>query len=58
MWTNYIIVAPPNTGECVESVAVLEKVCTRLGVPMTPGIKESPTTALIFQGIAIDTIAS
>ncbi len=51
---DYITVAPPNTRECAELVAVLEEVCARSGVQMAPGKKEGPTTALMFLEIAID----
>ncbi len=49
--------APSNSEECAEAVRQAEETCARLGVPMAPGKKEGPTTALAFLGTAIDTVA-
>jgi len=54
---DYILVAPPNSKECSEAVATVEETCAKLGVPMAPGKKEGPTTALTFLGIFVDTVA-
>jgi len=54
---DYIIVAPPDSKECSEAVTTLEETCAKLGVPMAPGKKEGPTTALTFLGIFVNTVA-
>ena len=54
---DYIIVAPPDSDECSRAVGVLEHTCTKLGVPMAAEKKEGPTTALVFLGILLDTVA-
>ena len=54
---DYIIVAPPASNECLQSVQILGQVCSALGVPMAPNKQEGPTTCLVFLGIQIDTVA-
>ncbi len=54
---DFIVVAPPQSGECKEAVETMDAVCRQLGVPMAPHKREGPTTCLVFLGIEIDTVA-
>lgn len=55
---DFIIVAPPNSQECSNSLEVIEKVCSTLGVPIAAHKREGPTTCLTFLGIEINTITA
>ena len=54
---DFIIVGPPHSSQCQESVAVLDLVCSELGVPIADHKRDGPTTCLVFLGIEIDTSA-
>ena len=54
---DFIIIAPPDSQECEEALAILDRVCDQLNIPMAAHKREGPTTCLIFLGILIDTVA-
>ena len=53
---DFIVVGPPEASVCQQYVDIMERECTRLGVPLAAHKKEGPTTCLTFLGIEIDTI--
>ena len=53
---DFIIVAPPGTQDCSQALAVLERECDELGVPLAPEKKEGPSCELTFLGIQVDTL--
>ena len=54
---DFIIVGPPNSPECAEYLAILERECRILGIPIAAHKRAGPTTLIIFLGIEIDTVA-
>ena len=54
---DFIIVAPPHLTQCGESVAILDRECQTLGVPIANHKRDGPTTCLTFLGIEVDTVA-
>ena len=54
---DFIIVGPPNSPECAEYLAILERECRILGIPIAAHKRDGPTTLIIFLGIEIDTVA-
>ena len=44
---DFIIVAPPQSSICEQSVAIFNRECARLGVPVE---RDGPTTCLSFSG--------
>ena len=54
---DFIIVAPPCSAECQESLATLDRVCKALGVPIAKHKRDGPTTRLTYVGIEVDTEA-
>ena len=54
---DFIIVGPPSSTQCADSLAILDRECNRLRVPMASHKREGPTTCLIVLGIEIDTTA-
>lgn len=53
---DYIMVAPPQSACCQQSLGTLLVECGRLGVPIAPHKTVGPTTVITFLGIQIDTI--
>ena len=51
---DFIIVAPPHSMQCRESLTILNRVCQVLGVPIADNKRDGPTTYL---GIEVDTLA-
>ena len=49
---------PPQSIECADVVAILNDVCTTLGVPFMEHKRSGPVTCLTFLGIEINTTAS
>ena len=45
---DFIVVGPPEAGVCQGYVNIMERECTRLGVPLAAHKKEGPTTCLTF----------
>ena len=54
---DFIIVAPPHSTQCEESLAILDRECQTLGVPIADHKRDGPTTCLTFLGIEVDTVA-
>ncbi len=54
---DYIVIGPPNSSECRESLTTILSVCESLGVPIATEKLEGPTSCLTFLGIEIDTVA-
>ena len=54
---DFIIVAPPGSSQCRESLATLDHECQALGVPIADHKRDGPTTCLMYLGIEIDTAA-
>ena len=54
---DFVIIRLPLASQCTDSLAILDRECTILGVPMTPHKWEGPTTRLPVLGIVIDTAA-
>ena len=55
---EFQVLAPPDSRECAEALAIIRQACTRLGVPLAEHKQEGPTTCLTFLGIEVDTTAS
>ena len=55
---DFIIVSPPESPQCAQSLEILHTVCHSLGVPLAEDKQVGPTTCLTFLGIEIDTRAS
>ena len=55
---DFIIVSPPNSPQCYESLQILNRVCNELGVPIADHKRDGPTTRIVYLGIEIDTVAS
>ena len=53
---DFIIIASPDSPDCAAFLAILEKVCRVLGIPLAAHKRVGPTTLLLFLGIEIDTI--
>ena len=54
---DFIVIGPPNSPECGSALALLERTCEELKVPLASHKREGPTTGLTFLGITIDTVA-
>jgi hypothetical protein len=54
---DFIIVALPDSPECAEYLAILERECRILGIPIAAHKRDGPTTLIILLGIEIDTVA-
>ena len=54
---DFIIVAPPHSTQCEESLTILDRECQTLGVPIAEHKRDGPTTCLTFLGIEVDTVA-
>jgi len=54
---DFIIIGPPQSKGCANSLEVLLETCRQLGVPVAVHKCQGPTTCLEFLGIEIDTIA-
>ena len=52
---DFIIVGHPWSLQCAHSLAILDRECDTLSVPMAPHKREGPTTCLPVLGIVIDT---
>ena len=48
---------PPHSTQCGESLAILDRECQTLGVPIANHKRDGPTTCLTFLGIEVDTVA-
>ena len=54
---DFIVIAPANSPLCHQYLAILDKECLALGVPLAAHKRAGPTTTLTFLGIEIDTVA-
>ena len=54
---DFIVLGPPDSLQCTESLATLVGACTALGVPIAEHKREGPTPCLTFLGIEVDTQA-
>ena len=54
---DFIIIAPQHSGQCRESLQILDLECRKLGVPIADHKRDGPTTCLTFLGIEVDTLA-
>ena len=54
---DFIVIGPPNSTTCAEALAVLDRTCAQLGVPMADHKRDGPATCLTYLGIEIDTMA-
>ena len=52
---DFIIITPPDSPEGQKCLAILDRVCSALGVPIAEHKQEGPTTCLVFLGIEINT---
>ena len=52
---DYVIIAPPDSSQCQESLDILDRECEALGVPTAAHKRDGPTTCLVFLGIIMDT---
>ena len=53
---DFIIIAPNDVALCQGYVDTLNRVCSKLGVPIAEHKRDGPTTCLTFLGIEIDTV--
>ena len=51
---DFIVLGPPGSEVCGESLQILHKVCKDLGVPLAPEKQEGPSSVITFLGITID----
>ena len=54
---DFVIIGPPRSLQCARSLAILDRECSILGVPMAAHKREGPATCLTVLGIVIDTVA-
>ncbi len=54
---NFIIVAPLDSNQCSDSLALLDHECRSLGVPIANHKRDGPITCLCYLGIEVDTVA-
>ena len=52
---DFLVMGPPNSPDCQESLHILEALCSKLGVPLAPEKRDGPASILTFLGIIIDT---
>ena len=53
---DFLVMGPPNSSICHESLHILETLCAKLGVPLAPDKRDGPASVLVFLGIIIDTV--
>ena len=54
---DFIIIAPTASPLCQQYLAILDRECQTLGVPLAAQKRAGPTTSITFLGIEIDTVA-
>ena len=52
---DFIIITPPGSAEGQKCLAILDRVCSALRLPIAEHKREGPTTYLVFLGIEINT---
>ena len=53
---DFVIVGPPLSDQCAQSLMKLDLVCSYLRIPMAAHKREGPATCLIILGIEIDSL--
>ena len=53
---DFVVIGPPQSNTCKANMLMLQRMCTRLGVPLAPEKQEGPSTSLEFLGIIINTV--
>ena len=51
---DFVVLGPPGSEVCGESLQILHKVCNDLGVPLAPEKQEGPSSVITFLGVTID----
>ena len=54
---DFLIIGPPLSDGCSQSLSQCKNLCSHLGVPLAPSKIVGPTTRLVFLGIELDTVA-
>ena len=54
---DFIIIGPPGSSECQQSLQKALQVCSNLGLPVAPHKTEGPSTCMPILGIEVDTQA-
>ena len=54
---DFLLVGPPNSSECAQSLQLTLPACQKLGVPVAAHKREGPTCCITFLGIHIDSIS-
>ena len=54
---DFVIIGPPHSPQCANSLAILDRECHYLNIPMAAHKREGLTTYLSVLGIVIDTVA-
>ena len=54
---DFIVLGLPDTAECRDAMAQLDRVCRALGVPLAIHKTAGPTSCIVFLGIVIDSVA-
>ena len=54
---DFVIVGDPHSSQCADSLAILDRECAYLNIPMAAHKREGPTTCLVILGIEVDTMA-
>ena len=53
---DFIIVGPPGSGVCGNSLSVALDTCSQLGVPVAAEKTVGPATVVTFLGVEVDTV--
>ena len=53
---DFIILGAPGTSQCQDTLAIVDRECVSLGVPLVSHKREGPSTCITFLGIRIDTV--
>ena len=54
---DFIVIGSPNSPECAQALATLNRLCLHLGIPIAEHKRDGPATCLTFLGIEVDTRA-
>ena len=52
---DFLLLGPPESGVCKNSLDIIQRICKDLGVPLALEKVDGPTTNLSFLGIVLDT---
>lgn len=52
---DFLTFGPPNTTTCQDNLAIMEKICEELGIPLALDKLEGPSHSLTFLGVRLDT---